>query len=284
MFRPLPQETGLDFQPHAPIANKAKRMKPTALITQNNKGGVRKSTTLAMIFWTLRESNIEPIVVALDANTAFLDMITVEGQLKPEVYTWDLNNVGDTRAMLPDLVSLSTSTGRPLLFDLPAKAGVTLGVKTLLRSGALRHLNLVGIASTIQTELSMGGTVEAHEIINPAKWALVEYGKRTVPSCRITEAMDALKPDDTIRLEELDPSEANQLAKTPPVPYSELLHYVDSGGLSASCWFVVSEFWRDCHPKLSGSLRKIAPELFASKEPVPAEPEMESNLQKTAKS
>lgn len=259
-------------------------MKPTALIAQNNKGGVRKSTTLAMIFWTLRKSDIEPIVVALDANSAFLDMITVEGQPKPEVYTWDLNNVGDTRATLPDLVSLSESTGRPLLFDLPARAGDSLGVETLVRSGALRYLNLVGIASTIQTELSMGGTVEAHVIIKPAKWALVEYGKRTVPSGPITEAMDALKPDDTIRLVELDSSEANQLAKTPPVPYWELLRYADSHGVGASCWSVVAEFWHDCHPKLSGALRKIAPELFAQKQPVAAEPETERNLQKTAKS
>jgi hypothetical protein len=259
-------------------------MKPTALITQNTKGGVRKSTTLAIAFWTLRENGIEPIVVALDSNTAFLDMITVKDQPKPEVYTWDINNVGDARATLPDLVSLSESTGRPLLFDLPGKGGDSLGVETLVRSGALRYLHLVGIASTIQTELSMGGTIEAHMILKPAKWVLVEYGKRSVPSGKITEAMDALNPDAKIQLVELDPSEANQLAKTPPVPYSELLRYADSHGVSASCWSVVAEFWHDCHPKLSGVLQKIAPELFAQKQAVGTAAEMERNLQKTAKS
>jgi len=237
-------------------------MKPTAIIILNTKGGVRKSTLSGLIYWILRENGIDPIVVALDPNQAFCDIITIKDMPQPEIYVWDLNDIEAARNILPDLVQLANSTGRPLLIDLPGESGDTLGVDTLRKCGALRHANVVGIAPVIQTELSVAGAIRAHEIIKPAKWALVEFGKRSLRQSSLIDTLVALKPDDTVNLLELHSSEALMLATTPPVPYSKLLEYSDQIGPSACGWFAIWEFWNNARPQLDRALKVIAPDIF----------------------
>jgi hypothetical protein len=252
--------------------------KALAFAALNVKGGVRKSSTLAFIFWTLRDMGIEPLVVALDTNPAFRNMITIPGYPTPEIYNWDLNKIEDAKNMLPDLVTLAKATGRPLLIDLPARGGESLGVYTLMRSGALRHVDIIGIAPVTQDNLSVIGVIEAHDIIKPRWWIQVGFGSRSSPrpETEFTEKLAKLLPDAKILLEELDESEARELSKTPPVPYEELEQYADSAGINACQWYVISEYWQKSKPIILEAIRKVAPQLFESPATEPADSQDEA--------
>jgi hypothetical protein len=210
---------------------------------------------------------IDPLVLALDTNPAFLNMIRVGGCQDDDIHSWDLNNVEDAKNKLPDLIALAKATGRPVIIDLPAKGGETLGVYTLMRTGALRQVTIIGIATLTQNDLTVIGAIEAHEIIKPSKWIQVEFGnpkKRADPRPETVylQKLAALAPDDKILLEELHESEARELSKTPPVPYDELERYADSVGLNACQWYVIADYWNDAKPKIIASLQKVAPEIF----------------------
>lgn len=252
--------------------------KPIVYVAMNTKGGVGKSSMQALLYYTLRKMGVNPLIIALDINLCLLNQIRIidpENPDKilgnPDIFGWDINSVADNRELLPSVVQAAIDQGRPIIIDIPAKAGKTQGIYNVLRSGALRYCNVIGIAPVREGDLPYAGAIEAYEDIKPQRWIKVLFSPETRSNRDLTQlemALSALKPAHSIRLALLDPDEAKELGREVPVPLPQLEEFAMARGPAFSGLLVIADYWKDCYPKIEEAIRAVTPELFAK--PAPA--------------
>jgi len=239
--------------------------KPLVFVSLGTKGGTRKSRSMALLYYYLLSLGINPIVIGLDTNNSLLQMISRNGcQPEPEFYTWDLNDEDQSRSYLKPLLLLAEQTGRPIVLDLPAKGGNTLGIKTILRTGILECAHVVGIAPVLPEERSLASAIEAIELIKPDGWIKFAYREmnRAVQPTALHQTLEALNADATATIGELTLDESNEFVENLPVLVTQLADFIAEGGISASNWIIFRNYWQTARASISDAIVTAVPELF----------------------
>ena len=235
-------------------------MKPTVFITTSEKGGARKSRSGGMIYHTLVEAGLDPIVLALDTNNNLI------GLLRDVPYlTWDINNADESRRNLQTALQLALADGRPLLMDVPGRGGHTLGIATVLRTGMLKYAaHVVGIVPTLPDEESAHRAIGALATISPDEWIHIKYKSGELDySGDAHKKLALMKPAAVVTPPELTDEEANAVSSL-PVALSRLEHYVRDTGMKAIGCLPYLAYWEEVRPQLLSAIEAVAPGLLAT--------------------
>ena len=237
--------------------------KPLVYITCNPMGGVRKSRIASLIYHCLVCMGLNPLVVALDTNDSLIHQIRKEKCLpKAEILRWDINDETATLESLHKVLMKALEEVRPVIIDLPAKGGLTLGIQTLLRTGLLEHATVIGLVPVVPDDKAAAGGIEALEAIAPDIWIKFEfYGKHKAPENEIFQTLDALNPDAIVQIGELTSGESNLWVEELPVLPPQLADYVASGGLVTAKWTIFRNYWMQAKMSIDAALAKAVPQL-----------------------
>lgn len=245
--------------------------KPLIFIVCNSKGGVRKSRLASFTYFCMLCMGFRPIVVALDANTAFRQLILgrdvteAEGSSAAEkfYFSWDGNDEADALEYLHPILIKAQAMGQPVIIDLAAKGGKSGGVRTLTRTGLLRYATVIGLCPVTLDEKSAAGVIEALEDIKPDRWIKATFfGIRDkTPKYDTFATLDKLGPMAVAKMPELSADEAAAWGAELPVLPPELEDYLVKGGLAVGNWSIFGNYWEDCQRVLDEALSKAVPEL-----------------------
>lgn len=242
--------------------------KPLVFFPINTGGGARKSGSMALCYHTLVAMGLDPIVVALDSNDSFQKLLLGKNFRSEEtphgldIFTWDLNSGSDAFTYLHPVLEKAELENRPVVFDIAAKAGASMGAYTLTETGIFGSTTLIGIAPVCPDEKFAAGIIEALLDINPDKWIKVLYSGRStrMPQTAIFATLDELLPIATAVIPELNPTQANALVADLPVVMPKLSAFIATGGFAATKWIFAREYWNKAQASLHEALLAV-PEL-----------------------
>lgn len=237
--------------------------KPLVFIPCNPGGGVRKSRVASLIYHCLVCMGLNPLVIALDTNDSLIHQIRKENCLpEAEILRWDINDETATLNFLHLILMKALEESRPVVIDLPAKGGLSLGIQTLLRTGLFEHVTVIGFVPILPDDKSAAGAIEAIEAIAPDLLIKFEFfGKIKAPDNVIFQTLDALNPDAIAQIGELTSGESNLWVEELPVLPPQLADYVASGGLATAKWTIFRNYWMHAKMSIDAALAKAVPQL-----------------------
>lgn len=234
------------------------KRKPFVFIAASEKGGARKSRSSGMIYHALLEAGYNPLVLALDTNNNLRALL--RGQ---SFITWDINNEDESRRQLELALQIAITQNRPIILDIPAKGGNTLGVLTLLRTGMLKYTaHVVAIVPTLPDAEYAACAVGALGTISPDAWIHFKYKSHELDYQNDAhQLLAALKPNAVVIPPELTDEEANAIAML-PTALSTIEQYVNDSGMRALGCIPYLAYWKEVQPQILKALTVAAPNLF----------------------
>ena len=212
-----------------------------------------------------------PLVIALDANTAFQQLIlgrevAEEDDASEEeryFFRWDGNDESDALEYLHPILLRAQAQGQPVIIDLAGKGGDSGGVKTITRTGLLQFATVIGLCPVTVDEKSAAGVIEAIGDIAPDRWIQATFfGHRgKTPKYDTFAALEKLEPAAVAKMPELSADESATWGAELPVLPPELGEFLAKGGLAVGNWGLYGKYWADCKGILDAALEKATPEL-----------------------
>lgn len=229
--------------------------KPTIYIISNFGGGVRKSTTIAYWYLALSEQKKNPFLVALDTNTV-LNLMLPKGI---ETLTWDINNLDQSQENLRTVIEIATQEDRPIIMDIAALGGQSLGINTLLDTQMLRLCHVVSIVPVMPSAKSIEEGMKALALINPDKWVLVQYdtkmNKQIYDRTEQFKALLDLRPDALVIPAELTDKAIDDL-KREPLAVTEMYEEQERDPLGNLGTLIYTALWNNLAPQIKKSVSK----------------------------
>lgn len=232
--------------------------KPQLYIVANSVGGTRKSTALAYLTLALKARGEEPLLVALDTNNMLQSLLPKDA----DYIKWDINNAKQSQQNLETIVAKAHDTEQPIVIDMAASGGASLGVHTLLDTGIFKACSLTAVVPVMPDTRSASGACDALQLLEPDRWLLVQFDTKHNEDAynRLPKFKKLLKkqPAGIIKPEELT-GEMVATLQSNEIALSEMEDAILKDPMGTLGLRVFSKFWNGLLPQFKKSIESVAP-------------------------
>lgn len=219
---------------------------------------MRKSTTMAYLYMSLKNQGKKPLLVALDTNDTLASLLDAS----TDAFTWDINNQDQSQQNLQAIIIEAQKTEQPIVMDLAALGGGSLGIQTLLDTDMFEVCDLTAFAPIMPTLKSIQEADRALRLLQPDNWVLVQYdterNQAIYDRTPELQKLEALEPSAIIRPSELTEGLAADLrAHELSLPEIEEVLLKDPIGTLGIRVF--SKFWSNLLPQFTKAIKSVRP-------------------------